>query len=392
VTLLGATGSIGRQAVDVITRHPDRFTVEALAAGGSRPAELARLVALLRPSRIGLPSDDAAAALDRELAALGPGVPTGCEIVAGPTASSKIAETGSDLVLNAVAGAAGLEPTLAALRAGSTLALANKESLVIGGALVKGAAQREGQIVPVDSEHSAIAQCLRSGRADEVERLILTASGGPFRGRSRSELSGVTPAQALAHPTWQMGPMVTVNSSTLVNKALELIEAQLLFDLSPERIDVVVHPQSIIHSMVQFRDGAIIAQASPPDMRLPIALALAWPDRLGDVIGPVDFANRSAWTFEPVDNQTFPALALARRALAESPLHPAVLNGSNEVAVEAFLAGRIGYLEIVDSVAEVVDRFASSLAPGMTPTLEQVIWADSWARQEASRLVEGTGA
>ncbi|MDR2564674.1 MAG: 1-deoxy-D-xylulose-5-phosphate reductoisomerase [Bifidobacteriaceae bacterium] len=392
VTLLGSTGSIGRQAVDVISRHPDRFRVRVLAAGGSRPDAFARQVAALRPALVALPADDAVAAVEAELAALGEGWPGGCEIVAGPVGTSIIAGSGTDVVLNGITGAAGLEPTLAALRAGSTLALANKESLVIGGALVKSAVQREGQIVPVDSEHSAIAQCLRSGRAGEVERLILTASGGPFRGRGRAELAGVTPAQALDHPTWKMGPVVTINSSTLVNKALELIEAHLLFDVPPDRIDVVVHPQSIIHSMVQFRDGAIIAQASPPDMRLPIALALAWPDRLGDVISPVDFAGQSAWTFEPVDNQTFPALDLARRALAESPLHPAVLNGANEVAVQAFLAGRIGYLGIVETVAEVVGRFVSTLPPGRTPTLDQVIWADGWARQAASALVEGTEA
>jgi 1-deoxy-D-xylulose-5-phosphate reductoisomerase len=293
------------------------------------------------------------------------------------------------LVLNAMPGAAGLEPTLAALAAGSTLALANKESLVVGGALVKAAQSREDQIVPVDSEHSAIAQCLRAGRPAEVDKLILTASGGPFRGRTRAELRHVTPAQALDHPTWDMGPLVTVNSSTLVNKALELIEANLLFDIPPDRIEVVVHPQSMVHSMVQFADGAVIAQVSPPDMRLPIALALAWPDRLPGAISPADWSRRSQWDFEPVDNATFPALNLARAALEASPLHPAVLNGANEVAVRAFLAGRCGYLGIVDTVAAVLDQFSSSVLPEATPSLEEVQAADAWARRRARALVEG---
>ncbi|MDR2378269.1 MAG: 1-deoxy-D-xylulose-5-phosphate reductoisomerase [Bifidobacteriaceae bacterium] len=392
VIVLGATGSIGRQAAAVIARHPDRFRVEALAAAGSRPAELARQVAALRPARVALPADDAADALGRSFAALAASWPSGCEIVTGPAAACELAGLGADVVLNGMTGAAGLEPTLAALAAGSTLALANKESLVVGGALVTGAIRREGQIVPVDSEHSAIAQCLRAGRADEVERLILTASGGPFRGRRRSELAGVTPADALSHPTWRMGPVVTVNSSTLVNKALEVIEARWLFGLGPERIDVVIHPQSIIHSMVQFRDGAIIAQASPPDMRLPIALALAWPERLGGVIDPVDFTASSAWTFEPVDNQTFPALDLARRALAASPLHPAVLNGANEVLVDAFLGGRMGYLGIAEGVAAALAAFATDLLPGTAPTLDQVTGADKWARRWAAKLVEGMNA
>jgi 1-deoxy-D-xylulose-5-phosphate reductoisomerase len=389
---LGSTGSIGRQALDVIARHPGRFHVEALAAAGARPETLARQVAAWRPSRVALPCADAEDALGRAMAALGAPWPGGCEVLVGPRAAAEAAAGGSDVVLNGITGAVGLEPTLAALAAGSTLALANKESLVIGGALVMGAVRRQGQIVPVDSEHSAIAQCLRSGRPAEVERLILTASGGPFRGRDRAQLGGVTAAQALAHPTWDMGPVVTINSSTLVNKALELIEAHLLFAIPPERIDVVVHPQSIIHSMVRFRDGAIIAQASPPDMRLPIALALAWPERLGDVIDPVDFTASAAWTFEPLDNATFPAVGLARRALAESPLHPAVLNGANEVCVEAFLAGRIGYLEIVDTVAEVLGGFRSSLGPGIAPTLGQVLRADEWARARANRIVEGSDA
>ncbi|MDR2381050.1 MAG: 1-deoxy-D-xylulose-5-phosphate reductoisomerase [Bifidobacteriaceae bacterium] len=286
-------------------------------------------------------------------------------------------------------GAAGLEPTLAALAAGSTLALANKESLVIGGALVRAATTRPGQIVPVDSEHSAIAQCLRAGRAAEVSRLILTASGGPFRGFRRDELLNVTPSQALQHPTWSMGPLVTVNSATMFNKALELVEAHLLFGVPPEAIDVVVHPQSLVHSMVEFTDGAVIAQISQPDMRLPIALALGWPDRLPHAVPQADWTAASAWTFEPVDNATFPALDLARAALAASDLHPAVLNAANEAAVEAFLAGRLPFLQITSVVEEVLARFDTSPPTGSAATLELVLAVDGWARYEARRLMRG---
>ncbi|MDR0627575.1 MAG: 1-deoxy-D-xylulose-5-phosphate reductoisomerase [Bifidobacteriaceae bacterium] len=392
VVILGSTGSIGRQAVEVITRHGGRFRVEGLAAAGTKPSELARQVAQLRPARLALPFPDAAIAVRDAVTARGEQWPGGCEIVVGTDAAAQVAGVGSDVVLNGMTGAQGLEPTLAALAAGSTLALANKESLVIGGALVKNAVGREGQIVPVDSEHSAIAQCLRAGAPGEVEKLILTASGGPFRGMKKAALAGVTAAQALAHPTWRMGPVVTVNSSTLMNKALELIEAHLLFGIEPERIEVAVHPQSIVHSMVQFRDGATIAQASPPDMRLPIALALAWPERLGEVTQGLDWTARGEWTFEAVDNETFPALNLARRALAASSLHPAVLNGANEVCVEEFLAGRIGYLDIVDTVAAVVDRFVAGLPPTMAPTLEQVMEADGWARAQAKQVLKGESA
>ena len=257
------------------------------------------------------------------------------------------------MVLNALPGAAGLAPTLAALDAGRTLALANKESLIIGGPLVKARA-KPGQIVPVDSEHSALAQCLRGGRADEVQRLVLTASGGPFRGRTREELGDVTPEQALAHPTWDMGPLVTINSATLVNKGLELIEAHLLFDLPFDRIDVVVHPQSVVHSMVEFVDGSTLAQASPPDMRLPIALALGWPDRLPGAAAGCDWTLAATWTFEPLDEAAFPAVRLAREAGGRGGTAPAVYNGANEACVAAFLDGRLPFLQIVDTVADVL--------------------------------------
>ncbi|MDR3359920.1 MAG: 1-deoxy-D-xylulose-5-phosphate reductoisomerase [Bifidobacteriaceae bacterium] len=388
VALLGSTGSIGTQALQVMAAHPDSFEITALAAGAARPRLLASQIARFAPREVALPTDDAAGRLDQALTDLGIGRWRRPRVKTGPEAAAQVAGSGAEVVLNALAGASGLEPTLAALGAGSTLALANKESLVIGGALVNAAAQRPGQIVPVDSEHSAIAQCLRAGRASEVSRLILTASGGPFRGLARDQLQSVTPADALSHPTWSMGPLVTVNSSTLVNKALELIEAHLLFGAPPEQIDVVVHPQSTIHSMVEFCDGSVIAQVSPPDMKLPIALALGWPERVAGAVRGVDWTASSTWTFEPVDDATFPAIGLARRALAASPLHPAVLNGANEVCVEAFLGAALPYLGIVDTVAAVLEDFAADVPPGGVPTLEQVMAADRWARDQARTRIE----
>jgi 1-deoxy-D-xylulose-5-phosphate reductoisomerase len=389
VALLGSTGSIGTQAVDVMERRPDRFALTAVAAGASRPEVLAAQVARWRPELVGLPSSDAVRALTEALAASGVAGRQLPEMIAGPEAAAAVAACGADVVLNAIPGAAGLEPTLAALASDSTLALANKESLVAGGPVVKAAIRRPGQIVPVDSEHSAIAQCWRAGRPAEVSRLILTASGGPFRGWSRERLEAVTPAQALRHPTWAMGPLVTVNSSTLVNKALELIEAHLLFDVPPDQIEVVVHPQSVVHSMVEFVDGAVIAQASPPDMRLPIALALAWPDRVPGAARPVDWTVRADWTFEPLDGAVFPAVELARAALAASPLHPAVLNAANETCVEAFLDGSLPFLGVVDTVAAVLERFVPSLQSDVTVTVADVLAADAWARSQAKSLMEG---
>jgi 1-deoxy-D-xylulose-5-phosphate reductoisomerase len=286
-------------------------------------------------------------------------------------------------VLNGVTGGAGLKATLAALDAGRVLALANKESLIIGGALVTSRA-KPGQIVPVDSEHSTIAQCLRSGRAEEVRRLVLTASGGPFRGWSREELTEVTPKQALAHPTWDMGPLISVNSATLVNKGLEVIEAGLLFGLGLDRIHVVVHPQSIVHSMVEFADGATIAMASPPDMRIPIALALAWPERVPDAAPAIDWSVPSSWTFEPLDDAAFPAVGLAREVAAAGGTAPAVYNGANEACVADFLAGRITFTRIVDTVARIVSEHT---APGAgAATLDDVLAVDAWARRRAREL------
>ena len=386
VVVLGSTGSIGTQALDVLDRHRDRFRVVGLAAGGGDPAALARqahatgadVVAVADPAAVG-PFEAAWA----ELAGDGR---TGPDVLAGADAAAQVAGAGADVVLNGVTGSLGLGPTLAALRAGSTLALANKESLVVGGALVAAAQRRPDQIVPVDSEHSAIWQCLRSGAADEVRRLVLTASGGPFRGRRRSELADVTPAEALAHPTWSMGPVVTVNSATLMNKGLELIEAHLLFGVAVEDIAVVVHPQSVVHSMVEFQDGSTIAQASPPDMRLPIALGLSWPDRLPRVAAPCDWTTAATWTFEPLDDEAFPAIRLARQAVAASATHPAVYNAANEEAVAAFLGGQVGFLQIVDTVARVLDEHEPDAA-GADLTLDGVLAAERWARRRAGELL-----
>jgi 1-deoxy-D-xylulose-5-phosphate reductoisomerase len=291
-------------------------------------------------------------------------------------------------VINGITGAVGLLPTVAALTAGSVLALANKESLVIGGTAVTKLA-KPGQIVPVDSEHSAIAQCLRSGEASEVKRLVLTASGGPFRGKSRKDLETVTPEQALNHPTWAMGPVVTINSATMMNKGLEVIEAHLLFGIEFENIDVVVHPQSVVHSMVEFIDGSTVAQASPPDMRLPIALGLVWPNRITGIASGCDWTQATSWTFEPLDNEVFTAVELAKLAGSRAGTAPAVLNGANEVAVAAFLAGELSFLGIVDFVAEVLQvHFDSNFVSDQDLTIEEVLKAADWAQLYGRELLD----
>jgi 1-deoxy-D-xylulose-5-phosphate reductoisomerase len=383
VTLLGSTGSIGTQAVDVIGRNPDRFRVDALSAGGSDLPALARQAASLGVRAVAVADAAARPALTTLLREAGA---DGVEVLAGPGAATELAGRGSDVVLNGITGSVGLRPTLAALAAGSTLALANKESLVVGGALVKAAVRREGQIVPVDSEHSAIAQSLRSGASSEVRRLVVTASGGPFRGRSRAELRGVTPAQALRHPNFSMGRVVTTNSATLVNKGLEVIEAHLLFDLPFSAIDVVVHPQQMIHSMVEFADGSTIAQAGPPRMLVPIALGLSWPDRLPDVDVPIDWTQAATWEFAPLDDDAFPAVRLARQVGEAGGTHPAVYNAANEVCVDAFHDGAIGFLDIVDTVAAVVEAHATTGA-GDAGSVEGVLEADAWARARAAELL-----
>jgi 1-deoxy-D-xylulose-5-phosphate reductoisomerase len=386
VIMLGSTGSIGTQAADIIARNPDRFRLTGIAAGGGNPELLARQAVELGAETVAVASPAAVPELRAALAAMGSagGIRRNLpEVQAGPDAVAELAAAPCDVVLNAVTGAVGLAATLAAIRAGRTLALANKESLIMGGPLVAGLAA-PGQIVPVDSEHSAIAQCLRGGRAAEVAKLIVTASGGPFLHRTRAELADVTPEQALAHPTWSMGPVITVNSATLVNKGLELIEAHLLFGISFEAIEVVVHRQSVIHSMVEFADGSTLAQASPPDMRIPIALALGWPDRVPDAAPAVDWTAAHTWTFEPLDEDAFPAVPLARQAGTAGGTAPAAYNAANEICVDAFLAGQIPFAGIVDTVAQVVSEHHDS--EGTAVTLADVLAADRWARDRAREL------
>ncbi|BBX17393.1 1-deoxy-D-xylulose 5-phosphate reductoisomerase [Mycolicibacterium duvalii] len=376
VLILGSTGSIGTQALDVIADNPDRFEVVGLAAGGGNAELLARQRRQTGVTGIAV-ADPAAAAT------------VGDVPFTGPRAATRLVEsvaetTGVDVVLNALVGALGLEPTLAALATGARLALANKESLVAGGPLVLKAAA-PGQIVPVDSEHSALAQCLRGGSAEEVAKLVLTASGGPFRGWTAEQLEDVTPEQAGAHPTWSMGPMNTLNSASLVNKGLELIETHLLFGVDYDRIDVVVHPQSIVHSMVTFTDGSTLAQASPPDMKLPIALALGWPARIPGAAPACDFSTASTWEFEPLDHDVFPAVELAREAGRRGGCLTAVYNAANEEAAQAFLDGRIRFPAIVRSVASVLraaDQWAAEPA-----TVDEVLAAQHWARERVRRAV-----
>jgi len=380
VAILGSTGSIGEQALDVVAAVPDRFRVVALAAQRSAAA-LAEQARRFRPAVVALADPARAGSLRREL-------PAGVRLETGPEAVAALAAAdGADVVLNAVCGSVGLAPTLAALDAGRRLALANKESLIVGGELVTGRA-KPGQIVPVDSEHSGLAQCLRAGGAGEVSRLVLTASGGPFRGWPRDRLAGVTAAQALAHPTWSMGPVITVNSATLMNKGLEVIEAHLLFGVPYERVDVVVHPQSVVHAMVEFRDGSTIAQLSMPDMRLPIGLALGWPERSTLPVGRIDWSRPTPLTFEPVDHEAFPLLGLAVAAGRRGGTAPAVLNAANEEAVAAFLAGRLPFGAIAELVGAVL---AEQAPPGAEPAaadLAGVLAAERSSRARARTLIE----
>ena len=388
VVLLGSTGSIGTQAIDLVQRNPDRFVVVGLSAG-SNLVLVAQQAVSLRVPVVAVASgtqEELARAIGHAADAAGV-TAYDPELLVGPDASTVLAARPADVVVNGITGAIGLEPTIAALHAGTTLALANKESLIIGGPIVTAAAA-PGQLVPVDSEHSAIAQCLRGGRAEEVRRLVITASGGPFRGRSRADLEQVTVEQALAHPNFAMGPVITTNSATLVNKGLEVIEAHLLFGVPFEAIDVVVHPQQLIHSMVEFTDGSTIAQASPPSMLIPIALGMAWPDRVPDAGPAIDWTRAASWDFEPLDEDAFPAVALAKRVGSAGGTWPAVYNAANEVAVQAFFDGRLRFVDIVDTVGRVVEAYAAEPASAATDlTLADVLAADRWARTAATRLV-----
>jgi 1-deoxy-D-xylulose-5-phosphate reductoisomerase len=385
VAVLGSTGSIGTQALDVVRRNPGRFHVVSVTGGANTDLLARQAVELEVPlvaSALGSPDDLREALRAHARAAGRDGYEP--EVLAGPDAVTEVAGRGADVVLNGVTGAIGLRPTLAALAAGSVLALANKESLIIGGPLVTAAAA-PGQVVPVDSEHSAIAQSLRGGRAEEVRRLVVTASGGPFRGRTRAELADVTPEQALAHPNFAMGRVITTNSATLVNKGLEVIEAHLLFDIPFDRIDVVVHPQQQIHSMVEFHDGSTIAQLGPPRMLVPIALGLSWPERLEDVDVPCDWSRAQSWDFHPLDDEAFPAVRLARQVGRAGGTFPAVYNAANEVCVDAFHERRIRFTDIVDTVERVVEAHNGSELDASS--VESVLAADRWARRAAGDLV-----
>lgn len=379
VLILGSTGSIGTQALEVIADNPDKFEVVGIAAGGSQPELL-----IQQAQSLGLPADKVAVA--DEAVAQQVSKALGGEVISGPdSAKTLVEESDAETVLNALVGSLGLAATLATLESGAYLALANKESLVAGGEFVTQKA-KPGQIIPVDSEHSAMAQCLRSGTAEEVARIVLTASGGPFRGWTREQMWEVTPAQAAAHPTWAMGQMNTLNSATLINKGLELIEATLLFDTDADLIDVTVHPQSIIHSMITFKDGATIAQASPPSMKLPIALALDWPHRVPGAQPALDFSQAHTWTFEPVDSRAFPAVRLARDVAKQKGTFPAVYNAANEEAAAAFLGGRIKFPQIVDVVDEVLQG-ASQFA-GVASHVDDILACEFEARARANALID----
>lgn len=379
ILILGSTGSIGTQALDVIEANPERFQVVGIAAGGRDPRTvIAQAKALdLPPHAVAVADPQAAHTVS---------VALGGQVLGGEDAAEKLVQSiEADTVLNGLVGSLGLSATLATIESGEILALANKESLVAGGRFVTNKA-RPGQIVPVDSEHSAMAQCLRSGTRSEVARFVLTASGGPFRGWTRQQMWDVTPQQAAAHPTWSMGQMNTLNSATLINKGLELIEATLLFDVPADRIDVTVHPQSIVHSMITFSDGATIAQASPPSMKLPISHALDWPARVPGAQPSLDFSSASSWDFMPVDDQAFPAIRLAREVALAGGTYPAVYNAANEEAAAAFLGGRIRFPHIVDTVEEIVQH-ASDFA-GEPHSVDEILAHEKEARRRANLFVD----
>lgn len=384
VSLLGSTGSIGTQACQIVRNNPDRFRIVAISAGGRDLAQVAAQAVEFEVELVGIAAGDASELESRIAdAARAANKTVRPKVVVGESASTQVAAVGADVVLNGITGSIGLRPTIAALESGSTLALANKESLIVGGPIVRKLAKPE-QIVPVDSEHSAIAQALTSGTHDEVRKLIVTASGGPFRGMTREQLRDVTPAQALKHPNFAMGKVITTNSATLVNKGLEVIEAHLLFDIPLERIETVVHPQQYIHSMVEFRDGAVLAQLGLPTMLVPIAIGLDWPHRIPDVETPIDWTKAMDWRFEPLDDEAFPAVQLARQVGAAGSTFPAVYNAANEECVEAFHDGRIRFTDIVDTVARIVAEHSPS---AHDLDVDAVLAAETWARTQARKAV-----
>lgn len=374
LVILGSTGSIGVQALEIVDANPDLFEVIAISAAGTNPEVLIAQAKKYKVATVGVIKNG-----ELIRAAL-PGV----SVIDGAHASTEIASMSCDVVLNAITGSIGLAPTLAAINTGNQLALANKESLVAGGELVMPLA-KENQILPVDSEHSAIWQCLQGNKASDVAKLVLTASGGPFR--DREDLSGVTLDEALAHPTWAMGPVVTINSATLMNKGLEIIEAHHLFALPYSQIEAVAHPQSIVHSMVEYVDGSTIAQASPPNMKGPIALAINYPHRTAGATVPIDWTQSSSWNFAPIDRKRFPAVDLARHCGAVGGALPAIFNAANEVVVEAFMQKRVKFVEIIPTVEKIVAQYEM----GSTPTLRDlsdVSAIEEDARKATSALIE----
>ena len=377
VVILGSTGSIGVQALEIIDANPGQFRVVALTAAGNNIDLLVAQAVKFKVSVVGVTHNADQVRL---------GLP-GVQVIDGPDASTEVAAITCDVVLNAITGSIGLAPTLAALRVGNTLALANKESLVAGGDMVMALA-KPGQLLPVDSEHSALWQALKSGTTSEVSKLILTASGGPFR--DRDDLSTVTIAEALAHPTWAMGPVVTINSSTLVNKGLEIIEAHYLFGVAYSQIEAVIHPQSVVHSMVEFVDGSTIAQGSPPNMKGPISLALSYPHRVAGATKSIDWSQSHTWNFDPIDAKRFPAIALAREVGAIGAGLPAVFNAANEVAVQAFVDGEIKFTEIVKTVSAVVEKMRGSVS-GVLRDLADVSAIEDDARRTAHELLKKVG-
>lgn len=380
IAILGSTGSIGTSTLDVIRHHGERFRVVGLAAG-RRVRELAQQVLRFEPTHVAVP--DEAAAL--ELRSLIEGARSRPAVMIGVEGLRQLVrECGADVVVSGIVGAAGLLPTLEAIRCGARVGLANKEALVVSGEVMIAAAEAHGAIIlPVDSEHNAIHQCLRSGRGSEVARLILTASGGPFRGRSKQQLVAVSPEEALAHPTWKMGPKISIDSATLMNKGLEVIEARWLFGLAAMHIDVVVHPQSIVHSMVEFHDGSVIAQMGVPDMRHPIQYALTWPDRVSGPVPRLNLASVGSLDFATPDRDAFPCLDLAYRAIEAGGDAPARLNAANEVAVAAFLQHRIGFLDI----ARTIETVLSAEPVGRGDELEAILEADRRSRETAARVI-----
>jgi 1-deoxy-D-xylulose-5-phosphate reductoisomerase len=380
LVVLGSTGSIGTQALDVVRRYPEHFKVVGLAAG-NRHDLLAGQIREFMPPVVAIADEDAAAEVTKRLGAL-----RGVDVLSGPDAAERLArESEADIVLNAMVGAVGLSPSLATLQSGKMLALANKESLIVGGELIMDLVKGEpDRLIPVDSEHSALAQCLRGERREDLRRVIITASGGPFREWSREELAKASVKEALTHPTWNMGPKITIDSATLMNKGLEVIEAHYLFDLDYRQIDVVVHPESIIHGIAEFRDGSMIAQMASPDMALPIQLALGFPDRLPGGVRPLDLAALGQMTFRELNREAFPSVDLAYRAGQRGLTYPAVLNAANEAAVHAFLDERIRLTTIPEVVAAVLDEHE----PAQVVSVVTLDRADGWARSRAAEIID----